>query len=585
MQSAARGMLSTAVVALCAAQAFAQQSTCDQVAVWSACDVTFDLRAQENTPQATLRAEFRSPKFKTLLVNAFHDGSKMVLRVAPNEPGAWTYRVTSSVARLDGQSGQFGAASSDAAGFVITANVHHFATQQVPGSDAKKPHLWMGAAVPKFAAMPRADFDGVIDRDARDHFTHLQVTIDPDTNLNEAAERIRAINAKGLVAGVALSSLPGEMNERQRYLTDFVERFDAFNITWAGLANFENVPHGRALLKEMGDAIKKLDPYAHPRWTLAASTSSPVASDGWANVLDYGTVSPEIGGTEHQFYGMPALNSGIQSRADLWNATMNGQYPTATPASGDGPYMKAWAEFIGASRYWELEPYFDVEGGRAVALEGVEYIVYVEKPGTVTMTVESHNYDVLWMNPATGETVKGKENKEKDDKGKAKKAKKTPIGDSMDHENPTEMFMIDPPDSSHDWVLRVSREGHKEGMLKSYKFESAPVVMQVAEVAPTKIPFEIAAPEGEEISLSMPAKFAIHLKRDNKATRSTFFEWTLEQPGGSEGFRVVGTGAGGTFTIPQNILDKTTGVVSLRVNAVNGLGKAYTLDKVYRLIP
>jgi hypothetical protein len=48
---------------------------------------------------------------------------------------------------------------------------------------------------------------------------------------------------------------------------------------------------------------------------------------------------------------------------------------------------------------------------------------------------------------------------------------------------------------------------------------------------------------------------------------------------------VVGTGANGTFTIPQNALDKTTGVVSLRVNIVNGLGKVYTLDKVYRLIP
>ena len=109
---------------------------------------------------------------------------------------------------------------------------------------------------------------------------------------------------------------------------------------------------------------------------------------------------------------MPALNSAILSsqatatvaaRADLWNATMNGQYPE----SGDGPYMKAWAEFIGASRYWELEPYFDVEGGRAVALEGVEYIVYLEKPGTVTMNVESHGYDILWMDPATGRDDEG----------------------------------------------------------------------------------------------------------------------------------------------------------------------------------
>ena len=121
---------------------------------------------------------------------------------------------------------------------------------------------------------------GLIERRAKDHFTHLQVTIDPDTNLDEAGERVRAMNAKGLVADIALSSMPSETNERQRYLTDLVERFNAFNVTWAGLVNFENVPHGRALLKEMGDAIKKLDPYAHPRWTLAASTSAASISGG-----------------------------------------------------------------------------------------------------------------------------------------------------------------------------------------------------------------------------------------------------------------------------------------------------------------
>ena len=226
---------------------------------------------------------------------------------------------------------------------------------------------------------------------------------------------------------------------------------------------------------------------------------------------------------EHQFYGLPGVNTGIKSRADLWNATMNGQYPGA----GDGPYMKAWFDFLSASRYWELEPYFDVAGGRAVALEGVEYLVYLEKPGTVTLKVENHAYDVAWMNPATGDVVKEK----KEHKG--------------------EMFVGDPPDSSHDWVLRVSREGHKEGMLKSYRFESSAVVMQDVEVAPAKIPFEITAPQGEEISISQTAKFALKEKRETKATKSLLVEWTLEQPGGSEGYRVVGTGKEGTFAFPR----------------------------------
>ncbi len=148
-----------------------------------------------------------------------------------------------------------------------------------------------------------------------------------------------------------------------------------------------------------------------------------------------------------------------------------------------------------------------------------------------------------------------------------------------------EMFIGEPPDASHDWVVRVSREGHKEGMLKSYKFESSPVAAQEVEISPAKIPFEIAAPEGEELSISKPAKFAIKLKRETKATQTMLIEWTLEQPGGSEGYRVVGTGREGTFTFPRVLLDKTTGVVSLRANVVNTFGKAYTLDKVYRLIP
>ena len=220
-------------------------------------------------------------------------------------------------------------------------------------------------------------------------------------------------------------------------------------------------------MKDAGALLKKLDPYDHPRTTMAAGTSAALAGDGWMNVLTYGSTDQNVGSVEHQFYQLPAVNAGIQSQQDLWNATMNGQYP----ASGSGAYMKAWAEFMAGNRYWELEPYFDVDGGRALALEGVEYIVYVEKPGLVELTVENHSYDVVWMNPATGELIK-----QKDYKG--------------------EHFTGEPPDKSHDWVLRVSREGHKAGMLKSYKFDSRPVPVQEVELNPLKIPFEIAAPGG-----------------------------------------------------------------------------------------
>jgi hypothetical protein len=186
--------------------------------------------------------------------------------------------------------------------------------------------------------------------------------------------------------------------------------------------------------------------------------------------------------------------------------------------------------------------------------------VYVEKPALVELTVENHSYDVAWMNPATGETIKQKEYK-------------------------GEHFTGEPPDKSHDWVLRVSRESHKEGMLKSYKFESRAVPVQEIEQNPTRIPFEIAAPAGEEVSLSRPSPFSIKVKRDTRGTRSLLAAWTAEVPVDGEGYRVVGTGREGTLNIPRSIAKQYPAVISLRVMLLNANGKAYTLDKVYRLIP
>ena len=71
--------------------------------------------------------------------------------------------------------------------------------------------------------------------------------------------------------------------------------------------------------------------------------------------------------------------------------------------------MKIWFEFFADTRHWELEPYFDVDGARAVALEDVEYIIYADKPGPIEATIEKHSYDTVWLNPANGESTKVKD--------------------------------------------------------------------------------------------------------------------------------------------------------------------------------
>jgi hypothetical protein len=551
-------MLVLALLALGALPALAQLPTCSTPA-WTTCDLAFELQAGENPASVELRAEFRSPRNRTYALTAFHDsGARWVIRFAPTEAGEWEYRVISNVKRLDGQLGRVAASQTDSAGFIHVANVHHFATG-VAGEN-QKPHLWMGAALDNFVKLPRAEFDAIVEQRAKEKFTHLRVRLEADADLCEAAERVRAINAHGLIADLVLASIPQDRAQRERYLNDLVPRFAAMNVTWMGVPAFENVDHAKAVLTDAGALIAKLDPYDHPRTSMAEATSAPLIADKpggqWLSFLSYGTPSPDIGAVEHQLYQLPAVNTGIRSARDLWNATMNGQYPD----SGEGAYMTGWYNFMSGNRYWELEPYFDVDGGRAVALDGIEYIVYVEKPGPVEVTVENHGYNVAWINPQTGERVKAK-----DYKG--------------------QHFTGEPPDKSHEWVLHISREGTKEGMLKSYKFESHRVPVQELEATPDKVPFDVGTPPEGNISAAAPPLYSLKIRRESRATRSLLVEWTAEVAVDGEGYRVVGAGREGTLHIPTSIAHGMPAVVSVRVGILNANGKAYAIDKVYRLVP
>ena len=126
--------------------AFGQMPTCS-TALWSPCDLVFSLQAGEDSADATLRVEFRSPHRDTKNIRAFRDGLTFVIRFTPDEVGEWDYRVTSSVKRFDGQTGQAMGTASTAPGFVrpattlyfqTTTAFHHFQTTNL------QPHLWMG---------------------------------------------------------------------------------------------------------------------------------------------------------------------------------------------------------------------------------------------------------------------------------------------------------------------------------------------------------------------------------------------------------------------------------------------------------
>jgi hypothetical protein len=133
-------------------------------------------------------------------------------------------------------------------------------------------------------------------------------------------------------------------------------------------------------------------------------------------------------------------------------------------------------------------------------------------------------------------------------------------------------------------VLHISREGRKESMLHSWYFESRPLLMQEVEQALEKIPYQIAAPEADELSPGKPVPYAVKIRRATRATRTMMYFWTGEIAGGPEGFRVLGTGPQGTLQVPPVLArSNNTGVLTLRVTAINANGKAYLLDKVFQL--
>lgn len=549
------------------------QTTCDGIAAWSPCEFTFELPAAEGGAHpnpyvsAELHIELRSPRFRTYSMPAYWDGgNKLVVRFVPTEMGSWTYRVSSNIAAFEGKAGSFNAGESSFPGYVHVANVHHWAT------DDKKAHLWMGYVVDHFATIPGPAFDQMLDAVVANKFNHVRAQAlepaayaGPDKpNLKYFAEldrRILALHKKGITTDLMLGSDPDsyaklfpDWQSRKRFVRYVVGRYGALNITWQGFEQFEGHTSARAILKELGLALKETDPYEHPRSTNAKLTSSPFLSDGWMNFVIDHSANDQIGAVEHQFYQVPFV--GVTPVQHLWNSTMDGQYPTIEGKFGAEP--KSWFDFMADTRHWELEPYFDVDAARCVSLEGIEYVVLVEKPGPVEVEVEKHGYDVSWLNPGTGETIGQKKYKGEHYTGSA-------------------------PDNAHPWVLLIAREGRKEAMLKSYKFESRVVPVQDIEQTPAKVPFAITDPAADTMGLRTPVLFATKVTRSTRATRTMMYLWTGEVPADELGFRVLGTGAQGTFPIPADIATRLPAAISIRVQALNANGKAYAADKVYQL--
>jgi hypothetical protein len=591
---------------LLAAQTAPLPTNCANTPTYTSCDLVFELNdraaAAHPHPYATveLRAEFRSPRQRTIAIPGFWDGGRrMVLRIAPTEAGEWDYRLTSNIPEFDALEGTFTAVATDSPGFVKKANVHHWSY-----TERLMPHLWMGATEMRFAFLDDDAFRTVADARAQQKFTHFRGLVmaqglDPAFTAPDAPNlahfqrldrRIRYLNERHMVVDLVLAGGANYLyrvfpspDDRRRFVRYIVARYAAMNVTWQCVDRFEDYGGARELLKEIGIALKEADGYQHPRSTGAAMTSAPLLDDGWEDFASYGPADDSVGAIEHQLYPVPGVSvecgredsgagkflpgdlDSASFRHRIWNATMNGEYPTYTNTGAGAQYasspgaraMTVWYDVMAPTRHWELEPYFDVDGGRALALEGVEYLVYVEKPGPVEMDVEKHSYEIVWIDPADGTVIK----------------KKNYNG---------EHFTSDPPDKTHDWILHVVREGTVAGMARSFKFESQDVVLQEVESNPEKVVFDIDQPTGA-LSVSKPAPYAAKLKKATRGTRTMMWLWIGDVFADHQGYRVLATTQQGAMQIPSSLATDYPATMLLRVYAMNALGKVYLVSKGFDL--
>jgi hypothetical protein len=555
------------------------------------CEVTFEWQDHELPQGASLyrdellNIEFRSPRHITYLMHAFWDGAHALrVRFSPTESGPWSYHVTSGIKRYDNQEASFSVAESEAPGFVSVANVRHWRTTN------KQPHLWLAASAPFLEIEPQS-FETWLDARRHDGFTHIRGPLlslsSPLKPLGENSQpnfayfaalddRLLAADLRGFTLDLLFADesflntgIFKDWQRRDPLIRYVIARYSGLNVTWQGIERFEDTRDSRALLKDLGAALQKYDAYQHPRSTDARVTSSPLIADGWMNYLIEASPHPEVAAVEHQFTHQPEIHIIATAEPDpfrheLWNSTTNGEYPSVSWESlrneANVRAIRTWSRVIADTRHWELEPYFDVDGARAVGLQEVEYLAYAEKPGIVEVTLPKHKYNPVWVDPINGDELPLK-----DYKG--------------------EVFSRPTPDSTHDWILQVPREGHKAGMLRSYYFESVDPPIQEPEYDASRIPFEIADPAADDLNPSIPVPFEVKVVKPNRATRRMQYVWWGEIVANGQAGRVLGVGASGNLNVAQELLCPPGSNLTLRLLAINANGKAYELDRVYRLTP
>ena len=232
--------------------------------------------------------------------------------------------------------------------------------------------------------------------------------------------------------------------------------------------------------------------------------------------------------------------------------------------------MTLLSNFFAQTRYFDLLPHYRVVGGVGLALQllpfraedpiGVEYIVYVENPGTVELSMPKHGYQVSWYNPIDGAWL--------DQKKKFK----------------GERFTTQTPDNEHDWVLYVRREGKKQNYNNSFKLESKRAKLREVATSVGDLPFEIQFPAESDLTAGEEHEFSATLKKSTIAAKRMLWLWTVEVAGSGRGQRILAAKQFGSFEIPADIAKSYPATLSVRLVGIDGAGRLFEDFKPYTVL-
>ena len=138
--------------------------------------------------------------------------------------------------------------------------------------------------------------------------------------------------------------------------------------------------------------------------------------DDWENYIIESSRTPQLAAVERQITTVPQIHvhpgRGADAfRRELWLSTTNGEYPTMNYRASQNPAnveaMRTWFKLMSDTRHWEFEPYFDVDGARAVGLDNVSDMFFM--PNNLARLKSrfprKHKYNPRWINPRTGEVT------------------------------------------------------------------------------------------------------------------------------------------------------------------------------------